>query len=376
MATTPDKIEITINTTPEEIEQYADHLLDVMKQASIPLQDRKALVEQLKQRAADHHGVDVASWEARFAPPPPAAPKKKQPPVTRESVAQRIKGASTKVDADYFWISPQNDAIAKTWMALRRDAGVVQNLIAVGPSGCGKTEGLQRLAQQFGMPFYKIDCASVTTADKWTGHKEVIATENGPQTQFVKSEHLKWLAADDCEPGMVVYDEINRLPGPLLNTLIPIFDGSQRIWVPDMGIYSTVHPDTMIAATANMGVGYTGTFGLDIALHDRFSVVLEQTFPPTNEEVMILVKRTGIDADRGKKLVAVAAQARAKAHDQTVSRFVSTRALIDWSRWVTTGMSMTDAAEATFVKKFSEDGGPNSERSHIRMIVKGVCNDQ
>jgi len=374
---TQQKIEITVNTTPAEIEAYADELVKVMTQANVT-HDRNVLVQQLKERAAGHHGVDVATWEARFAPQPktPAKPKKAAPPVTREQVAQRIKGASTKVDPNYFWISEQNQAIARTWMALRRDAGVVMNMMAVGPSGCGKTEGLARLAEEFGVPFYKIDCASITTTDKWYGHKEVVASEDGPQTLYVKSEHLRWLAAEDCEPGIVVYDEINRLPGPLLNALIPIFDGSQRIWVPDLGIYSTVHPDTMIAATANLGVGYTGTFGLDIALHDRFGVVLEQTFPPANEEETILVKRTGIDAPRAKQLVQVATQARAKAHDQTLSRYVSTRALIDWARWVTTGMNMTDAAEATFVKKFSDDGGAGSERATIRLIVKGVCADQ
>jgi len=375
MSTTIDKITITETTTPAEIEQYADHLIEVMTQASIPGQDRKTLVQQLKERAASHHGVDVMTWEARFAPPPKVS-KKPVKPVTREQVAQRVKGASTKVDPNYFWISPQNQSIARTWMALRRDGGVVMNMMAVGPSGCGKTEGLQRLAQEFEVPFYKIDCASITNTDKWYGHKEIIATESGPQTQYMKSEHLKWLAAEDCEPGIVVYDEINRLPGPLLNALIPILDGSQRIWVPDLGIYSTVHPDTMIAGTANLGVGYTGTFGLDIALHDRFNVVLEQTFPPEGEEATILVKRTGIDEARAKKLVQVASQARAKANDGTLSRYVSTRALIDWSRWVTTGMNMTDAAEATWVKKFSEDGGTSSERMTVRLIVKGVCADQ
>ena len=374
---TNDKIEITQTTTPEDIQKYADNLAAVMTKASIPF-DRKVLVEQMEERAAALHSVDVPTWRTRFAPAPKAPPKTKKAaaPVTRESVRQRLAGASTKVDADYFWMSEENQAVGRTWMALRRDAGVVMNLMAVGPSGCGKTEGLERLAKDFGVPFYKIDCAAVTTPDKWSGHKEIVPTEHGPQTEFVKSEHLRWLAAEDCEPGIVVYDEINRLPGPLLNTLIPILDGSQKLWVPDMGIYSTVHPDTMIAATANLGVGYTGTFALDIALADRFGVVLEQTFPPADEEATILVKRTGIDEPRAKQLVAVAASARIKAGDGSLSRFVSTRALIDWARWVTTGMSMTQAAEATFVKKFGDEGGPGSERATIRMILQGVCNGQ
>lgn len=373
---TQQKIEITTSTTPEEIEAYLDQITKVMDSANVPYQ-RADLQKELKERAAQAHGVPVETWESMFAPQKPAAKvKKARRPASREEVARRVQGAATKVDPNYFWISDQNQAIARTWIALRRDAGVVQNLMVVGPSGCGKTEGLQRLGQEFGVPVYKIDCASITNTDKWYGHKEVVATEQGPVTEYVRSEHLRWLAAEDCEPGIVIYDEINRLPGPLLNALIPIFDGSQRIWVPDLGIYSTVHPDTMIAATANLGVGYTGTFGLDIALHDRFNAVLEQTFPPADEEQKILVKRTGIDDERAGKLVQVATQARQKALGNDLSRYVSTRALIDWARWVTTGMTMTDAAEATWIKKFSDDGGTSSERYSVRLIVKGVCADQ
>src|SRR5258706_15543373 len=106
-----EKGQITTSTPPAEIEKYADHLVEVMTQANIP-NDRTTLVQQLKERAASHHGIDVPTWEQRFAPAPaaPKVPKKKAPPVTREAVAQRIKGASTKVDPDYFWISEQNQA--------------------------------------------------------------------------------------------------------------------------------------------------------------------------------------------------------------------------------------------------------------------------
>lgn len=387
--------QVSKDTSPTDIEKIADEIEAVMKKTNLT-SPRGKIVDNLKQRAADLNSLTVPDWDAmwagRSAPaaaaPPPAkkraakaAPTEPEPeatidltaPEAGEQVRQRLKGAATKIDPSYFYMTPQNIAIGKTWMALRRDMGVVMNMLVVGPSGCGKTEGLKRLAEEFQIPFYKVDCAAITTIDRWVGHKEIVAGPNGPETKYELSEFLKWISADGYEPGLVDLDEINRLHPQLLNMVIPVLDGSESLWVPDLGIRVPVHPGTMIAATANLGVGYSGTHNMDIALHDRFGVVMEQTFPPIDEEIAILVRRTGVDEPRAKTLVSVATQARAKAQQGEVSKYVSTRALIDWARWVTTGMSMTDAAEATFVKKFSEDGGSTSERSMIRLIVQGVC---
>lgn len=373
--------DVTKDTTLGDIEKIVDQLEDVLKKAGLPF-DRPKLTDDLKKRVADLNNEDVTTWESRQTAAA-AKPKKKEKPLPdpeplpegmdrKEAVVQRLRGASAKIDPNFFYISDENDAIVKTWIALRK-SGVVTNLLSVGPSGCGKTEGLKRASELHGLPFYKVDCASITTSDKWYGHKEVIATADGPQTQYIASEHLRWLSADGCEPGLLVYDEINRLPPQLLNALIPILDGSQKIWVPDLGVYVNVHPDTMIAATANLGVGYSGTYGLDIAMHDRFGVMMEMTFPPEEKEAEILIKRTGIDQVRAEALIKVATRCRQMANAGDLSKFVSTRALLDWGRWVTTGMSMTDAAEATWVKKFSEEGGSSSERAKVRTTIQGIC---
>lgn len=388
--------QVTKDTSPTDIEKIADEIEVVMKKTNLN-SPRGKIVDNLKQRAADMNSMSIPDWDAMWAArqgpaAATAAPVKAKrttakkvaeseaeapidltAPEAGEAVRQRLKGAATKIDPGYFYMTPQNIAIGKTWMALRRDMGVVMNMLVVGPSGCGKTEGLKRLAEEFQIPFYKVDCGSITTIDRWVGHKEIVAGPNGPETKYVLSEFLQWISGDGFEPGLVDLDEINRLHPQLLNIVIPILDGSQSIWVPDLGVRVPVHPGTMIAATANLGVGYSGTHGMDIALHDRFGVVMEQTFPPIPEEVAILTRRTGLDDQRAQTLVTVATQARAKANQGEVSKFVSTRALIDWARWVTTGMSMTDAAEATIVKKFSEDGGSQSERAILRLIVQGVC---
>lgn len=372
--------QITKDSTPEEVLQIAEKYFEVLQQTKLAFSKDKVILD-MKRRAAEAQTppMSVEDWEQMWAaknsaPPPPepkkAAPRKKAEKVeTVEEIQKKVRGQVTPIDRTYFWMSPENQAKGRTWIALRKQAQVVQHMLVVGPSGCGKTEGLKQLAADNNLPFYKVDCASITTPDKWVGHKEV----NEKGTFYVLSEHLRWLSGDGFEPGLLVYDEINRLHPTLLNLLIPILDGSQSIWVPDLGIYVKVHPDTIIAATANIGVGFSGTYGLDVALHDRFGAMMEQTFPPQDEESIVLSKKAGIDDATAKTLVNIATQARLKADNGELSKPVSTRALIDAAYWAATGMSITEACEATFVKKYSAEGKGSSERTVIRLIIQGMA---
>lgn len=379
MATNP---QITKDSSPDEILVIAEKYYEILSKSKLVFDRGKVLLD-MKRRAAEAQTppMTVEDWEQMWAaksiaaapPAPPAAPAPKKRTTKSKPVAapepDPQRGSVVTVDPDYFWMSHENVAVGKTWVALRKQAGVPMNLMVVGPAGCGKTEGLRRLAKDNDIPFYKVDCSSITTPDKWVGHKEV----NEQGTYYVLSEHLRWLSADGFEPGIVVYDDITRLHPSLLNVLIPILDGSQSIWVPDLGIYVKVHPDTMIAATANIGSGFSGTYGLDIALHDRFGAVLEQGFPPSDQEVSILQRRTGITDQQAKMLVAVANQVRSKHDSGELSKPLSTRALIDAGLWVSTGMTVTEASEATWVKKYSPEGKGSSERTVVRLILQGIA---
>ena len=359
--------QLTAEMTPDDIRQVAEEYVQLLAASNVPVQLEQTIAD-MERRCADMNGISVELWRASFdATPVEETPKKK---AGKKAAA---RGNVVEIDRNYFWLSDQNKAIGATWVKLRQEMSIVMNMLVTGPSGCGKTEGIHRLGEQFNLPVYKIDCASITTPDRWVGHKELVQENGQTITHYEKSNHLKWLAAEDCDPGIVLYDEINRLPAHLLNTLIPVLDGSQKIWVPDLGIYSEVHPQTMIAATANLGVGYSGTFGMDIALQDRFGVVMESTFPPKEEEVQVLMRRTGIEEPKATILVNIATQARSKANLGELSKYISTRALIDCSYWVGAGMTIVDAASATFLRKFSAEGGQQSEMAAVDLIVKGMA---
>lgn len=386
---------ITKDTTPAQIEQYADEYVELLKKSNLPA-DRDKIVGDMRKRAAGAASLTVEQWEAHHRsgaatstpPPTPATPrpaKKKAatPPIKEEepwepevpaaeSKGKKERGVVREIDHGYFYIPDEVNASLRTWVDLN-DAGIRMHMFAVGPAGCGKTSVFEVLGKKIDKPVYKVDCASITSADKWLGHKDVRITERGPETTYVLSQFLRWISADGFEPGIVVLDELTRLPGYLLNTLIPILDGSESVWVPELGISVRNDPKTLFAATANIGVGFTGTYGLDQALHDRFGATIEMTFPDPKEEQQILIKRTGVDDQQAKTLVEIGRQTRQKWDEQQLARPVSTRALLNAAHWVAAGRSIVDAAEATFVKHYSDEGKQQSERTIVRLLIKGLA---
>ena len=365
----------TLNKTATmaQFEAQVDETTRIITESGLA-SDRTKVRKDLLARFAQVNGLSVTDAEALLqsnsgAPAPAAAapaPKAAPAPAKRKTRAEREAEAAAGV-APYFWTKPEDKAFLTMWMNLRRTEGLVANLLITGPTGCGKTEGIKNAARENNLPLYKVDCASITTSDKWVGHKEV--DEKG--THYVLSEHLRWLSADGCEPGVILYDELTRLHPSLLNILIPVLDGSQSIWVPELGVNVNVHPDTMICATANIGAGYSGTYRLDDAISGRFGYRIEQNFQPLAEEVKVLTNRTGIDDAKAKILCEIAVQTRQKVQASDLSFAVSTRNLIDAANLVASGMSIVEACDYTFIKFYAEDAGASSERVIVRQIVAG-----
>lgn len=363
--------QVTKDMTPAQIAEVANEYQELLSKSNVPVKLEQTIAD-MERRAAEMNGQTLEEWKRGFEDGPAVV---EEEPATKTKAKKKgpERGAVVELDPNYFFISEKNRAKSATWIKLKRELGYAMHMIVIGPSGCGKTESFTHLGEEFGVPVYKIDCASITTPDRWVGHKELITVDGKTETRYVKSMMLEWLAAENYPPGIVLFDEINRLPAPLLNTLIPVLDGSKRIWVPDLGIYSDVHPDTMVAATANLGVGYTGTYAMDIALRDRFGAVMEMTFPPADEEIRLLMRRTGVEEAKAKILVNIGTQARSKAKDGTLSQYVSTRSLLNAAVWTAAGMKIVDAIDATFLHQFSAEGGADSEQMALTILVNGMA---
>jgi len=270
-----------------------------------------------------------------------------------------------------YWYDKEGDRQFLDWYILGRRNGTVEGaLIVVGPSGTGKTEGIIQACERLDVPLYIVNCASITTIEKWVGHKEIDHTG----THFVLSEPMRWIEAKDpdCPPGVVLLDEGTRLHPTFHNITFPLLDGQQRIFIPEMHGYLEVHPQTAFIMTANIGGKYTGTFTMDEAMRERFGYTVEREWPPAAEEAKILSSLyPTIEEEKIKLMVQIANRSRQMWVKQDLSRPISTRILIFACRLVRDGASIARAFELTAVPLYSQDGGQQSERGLIKGIISG-----
>lgn len=306
---------------------------------------------------ANERGVPLAEAFAKAPVEPPEA-------VVIE--IEKVEGLKTDA-AEAFYEPSDVTEFLDLWVDLRkrlRDVGVV---VAKGPSGCGKTEGFIQLAKRAGLPVLVWNCGIVTSPEKWLGHKDI--DENG--THYEKSLFVKALEGVDVPPGLIVFDEVNRVPPSMNNLLMSVLDGRQSIHLPEIGETIHVHPDVMFAATMNEGNGFGGTYKLDAALQDRMPYTIPRDFPPEADEIKLIMARTGIAEDKAKRLVWVANKTREMWRRDELEKPISTRLLLKWSLLVSVGMPIAKAAEFSVCGQYRADGGDQSDLRKVRQAVQG-----
>lgn len=367
---------ITKQTSWEEFEAGVNEAHELIQKVGIPTPIEKTR-QDLLERFAQKEGISAEAAEqilkANSTSAAPAATstapltpeeKEKREEQVKEAAKQLVKRQTTASGRPYFYVKPENLAFLKMLTTMKQSGGVVANILFTGPTGCGKTTLAQEVGAQMNIPVHIVNCPSITSDEKWVGHKEF----RDGKTEYVLSEMLRWIST----PGwkIVLFDELTRLHPTRHNILFPLLDNQQNIWVPELDIHVEVK-DTLFWATANIGVGYTGTHRMDNALSGRFGYRLELDFPAHEDEAEILVQRTGIGKREANTLVDIAGMTRQKVKQGDLDEAISTRNLLDASVLVAAGMPITEAAEFTFIMFYSEDGGAASHRTSVRQIVTG-----
>jgi nitric oxide reductase NorQ protein len=263
---------------------------------------------------------------------------------------------------DEFWEDPQVTSFLNLWFEGHQKGALIGAVVSKGPSGCGKTEGFTRSAARFGVPSFTWNCGIVTSPEKWLGRKGI--NEDG--TYYEKSEFIMHLEGIERAPGLIILDEINRVPPSMANMLMSLLDGRKEIYVPETGETVRVHPEVMFAATMNEGNGFGGTFPLDDALSERLTYVIPRDFPPEDDEVRVMVKRTGITEEKARKMVFVATKSRNMWRQDELRRPISTRLILAWARLVATGMPISKAADFSILSQYRPE-----EVGMVKQILQG-----
>lgn len=253
-----------------------------------------------------------------------------------------------------YYIDTQSRAIFTTAhkMSLQTPEKSV-NIMIAGPSGYGKTTLPWLFAQATGREFLRMNCATIRDPEEWFGFREAQAGT----TVFVPSTFIQKLQAGNI---VVAMDEINRIEPWLANTVFPLLDHDGKTEV--HGQEFKVGPNVIIVGTINTGYQYTGVFEMDEALMRRFELMIQVKPMPAEEEVKVLVSRTGLDDSTSRKIVKVANVLR-----QT-NLPCPTSSTLAMAKMVAAGLKVRDAFEFVVVQRLPEDGGVNRRKQALDVV--------
>lgn len=167
------------------------------------------------------------------------------------------------------------------------------NILLIGETGTGKTHCLRHLASEMEMPYMRVNLNGGTTPEdlvgQWIPKKEASGFEwaDGVLTKMVRFG------------GLFVCDEINAATAEILFILHALLDDERKVvLVQKDGEVLRAHKDFVFAATMNP-TGYEGTKPLNLALFDRFDVVIDfknnaEKFAPNDMKEIVKKIKTGI----------------------------------------------------------------------------------
>ena len=342
----------------------------------------EALKEQREKLAADKRALDEKRLakerdEAERAAREKAEREKREAEESKKPFAPKLSFKVSKVDKGIIW--PEIDEFFhvpkdhKDCLDVIEDlaADVPQNVILTGLQGCGKTELAIWYAAHYERPLIVMNCATIREPKDWFGYKDA---KDG-SVFWHRSDFVRAVTMGKC---VVLLDEFNRLHSTLHNALYPLLDARRATFVEELGEMIKVGDRTVFFATCNIGFNHTGTFQMDAAIEDRFSVRVECKFLPPEQEITVIKAKTGISDEDAKKLVKLAVNIRQKAMGSgaTLQRNISTRQLLQTAvlmrRMKSRGIVTYNALEYTVLPFYSDDGGEASERAMVRGMIKGI----
>jgi len=206
-----------------------------------------------------------------------------------------------------------------------------KNVFATGDPGCGKTEFFKQFAARMGLPFHKVAMDGSISRPDVLGSFRQIATPTGSATPFI----LGLLPTIIQTPCIIDFDEMDQCDPDLQYMLHSLYEGEGLDIKEDGGRFIKRHEHCYLVATANTK-GRGSDNGLTHARHemseatrDRYSYWLEFTYLPKDREVAVIMKKTGLDADRAGKLVDIGTSIRNGYKTGVVSQPCSLRQLLD-----------------------------------------------
>ncbi len=261
------------------------------------------------------------------------------------------------------------------WKYLARSIYQGKNILLVGPTGCGKTKACKAASELFPeRPFFVFNLGNTQDPKSALIGNTHFKKDEG--TFFAKS---LFVTAIQTPFAKILLDELTRAHPDAHNILMPVLDDHQRyLRIDDAADTPTIKvaEGVTFMATANIGNEYTATRVMDRAMRDRFSVVIEMNPLDKNDEEALL---TMLYPDVDNKLIKAASEVAeftrtdVKKAESKLSTIISTRANIELIGMLRDGFTFQEASDVVIVPLYSDDGGGESERTHIKQVLQKYC---
>lgn len=289
-------------------------------------------------------------------------PKKTKKKTLLDEIKSDKKYAVPTSDTDGFYVDEAD------WHFLVASIINRQNVMMVGPQGTGKTELVMLACQRLNLPCEVFDMG--TTYDPVSTLLGVHRLMPGGQSVFDYAQFVHAIQ----QPGVVLLDELSRAPMTSCNLLFPVLDNRRVLKVEMAGTAENrvipVHPECVFIATANIGAEHTGTYQLDAALKDRFTI-MEMDYIPQDEEAKVLMKVKDIKQKDAALICKVADMIRNLKKKEEIEGCVSTRESLRAAQMVHDGWSVKDALQRIFLPQF-EGTKTEGERSIVYKIFMSL----
>ena len=186
--------------------------------------------------------------------------------ITPSSIIENTMSLSTFVPVKNTqkYIERDVDKDVEFWSEIVNAKGYKEALALIGEAGSGKNELMYRFAEKKGLPLLVIPCDDSQVLNQLMGYWQAVdgttVWREGLLCSFVK------------KPSVVVFDEVNCLPGSRLFMLHELLENRKLFSkdAPAESALTNVHSDCYLFMAMNPPTsGYSGTNRLNIALGSR-----------------------------------------------------------------------------------------------------------
>ena len=213
-----------------------------------------------------------------------------------------------------------------------------------GPTGCGKTRFVEHMAARLARPLFTVSCHDDLAAADLVGRHLVGADGtywvDGPLTRAVRAG------------GICYLDEVVEARKDTTVILHALSDDRRLLPIERTGEQLVAAPGFMLVVSYNPGYQQL-LKGLKPSTRQRF-VSMTFDFPDAPRETQIVAREAGIDAERARRLVALARALRASAeHD--LEEAPGTRLLVNAAKLMVSGCAPRLACRVAVLEALSDD---------------------